>query len=239
MTLTADWIDTMLESGIPAEQVLSAVRGMLVREQERAAAIADERAERKREGNRIRQARFYDRHHRRPSEGEDQTNPNGSNGVSGVKTREEREAPKRSPAPPKTTPPEDSPSDPKGSSAPKGANRQRGTRIPDDFASTDEARGVCAEMGLTGPEVDEALAEFSDYWRGVPGVRGTKLDWPATLRNRLREIGRRRPSARASPQKSRSSNGFYDLLRDDFGGPDDQRSDPHRQHLRIAAGGRH
>lgn len=239
MTLTADWIDTMLESGIPAEQVLSAVRSMLVREQERAAAQAEDRAERKREGNRLRQARFYDRHHRRQPEPEAVEIPNASNGVSSVKTREEREAPKRSPTPPKTTPLGDTPSDPKGSSAPKGANRQRGCRLPDDFAASDEARAVCAEMGLTGEDADEALAEFGDYWRGVPGVRGTKLDWPATLRNRLREIGRRRPSARASPGRPRSSNGFYDLIRDDLAGPDDQRSDPHRQHLRIAAGGRH
>ncbi len=230
MAVTAEMIDAMVAAGISPEQILVVVRSELARQHVTAAEAERARIEANREGNRLRQAAFRARRNARNGERNGSNADNASNGVT---------PPKRSPAPPKTTPPGDSPSDPKGSSAPKGANRQRGTRIPDDFASTDEARGVCAEMGLTGPEVDEALAEFSDYWRGVPGVRGTKLDWPATLRNRLREIGRRRPSARASPQKSRSSNGFYDLLREDFGGPDDQRSDPHRQHLRIAAGGRH
>ena len=28
--------------------------------------------------------------------------------------------------------------------------------------------------------------KFRDYWIGVPGARGTKLDWPATWRNFVR-----------------------------------------------------
>ncbi|MBB2965140.1 hypothetical protein FHU13_005563, partial [Methylobacterium sp. R2-1] len=39
--------------------------------------------------------------------------------------------------------------------------------------------------------------------------------------------------------RPRSSNGYFDLLRDELAGSDDQRSDPQRQHLHIAAGGRH
>jgi len=40
------------------------------------------------------------------------------------------------------------------------------------------------------PAVDlkAALDEFVDYWHGVPGAKGRKLDWPATFRNRLREL---------------------------------------------------
>ena len=34
---------------------------------------------------------------------------------------------------------------------------------------------------------DELFAEFGDYWRGVPGAKGCKLDWDATWRNRVRE----------------------------------------------------
>jgi len=35
------------------------------------------------------------------------------------------------------------------------------------------------------------LEEFRDHWAGVPGARGTKLDWGATYRNRLRALGNR------------------------------------------------
>ncbi|MGE7416744.1 hypothetical protein ACQKLZ_20585, partial [Methylobacterium tarhaniae] len=99
--------------------------------------------------------------------------------------------PKVPPHPPKL-PPQDSPSGANAPSAPKGA-RSRGCRLPDDFAESPKARQVVAEWGYEGSDADEVLAEFCDFWRAVPGARGTKTDWPATLRNRLREIGRRPP----------------------------------------------
>lgn len=37
-------------------------------------------------------------------------------------------------------------------------------------------------------DVDGATAEFVDYWRGVSGRYGVKLDWLGTWRNRLREL---------------------------------------------------
>ncbi|CAO4134769.1 hypothetical protein OFEAOIEE_LOCUS2506 [Methylorubrum extorquens] len=121
----------------------------------------------------------------------------------------------------------------------KGSKAARARRIPADFAESPEALAVCAEMGLTGTEAAEALAEFCDFWMAEGGQRARKLDWPRTLRNRLREIGRRRPAARASPNRPRSSNGYFDLLRDELAGSDDQRSDPQqRQHLRLASGAR-
>lgn len=35
-------------------------------------------------------------------------------------------------------------------------------------------------------QAEAITAEFVDYWRGVPGAKGTKLDWEATWRNRMR-----------------------------------------------------
>lgn len=63
----------------------------------------------------------------------------------------------------------------------------RGTRLPDDFGLNSEMREWAA---LKTPHVnaDDSLVEFVDYWRGVPGQRGKKLDWPATWRNRMREL---------------------------------------------------
>lgn len=40
--------------------------------------------------------------------------------------------------------------------------------------------------GLTRYQADAITAEFVDYWRGVPGAKGAKLDWEATWRNRMR-----------------------------------------------------
>jgi hypothetical protein len=47
--------------------------------------------------------------------------------------------------------------------------------------------GVVGEYGISPAELRAELEQFRDYWAGVAGARGVKLDWPATLRNRLRD----------------------------------------------------
>lgn len=63
----------------------------------------------------------------------------------------------------------------------------QGVRLPEDFSVTTELREWASEHA---PHVnlEKTLAEFQDYWKGVPGAKGRKLDWPATFRNRLREL---------------------------------------------------
>jgi len=51
-----------------------------------------------------------------------------------------------------------------------------------------------AEDGLDNLE----LAKFRDYWRAVPGQKGTKLDWDATWRNWLRTAGKLPTNAKPS-----------------------------------------
>lgn len=77
----------------------------------------------------------------------------------------------------------------------------RGTRLPDGFCLNSAMREWAAEKA---PHVntDGALAEFCDYWRAIPGRQGKKLDWPATWRNRMREL-----EARAL--RNGNSNGSY------------------------------
>ena len=234
MAITAEMIDAMVSAGISPEQILIVVRAELARQHVAAGEAERARIEANREGNRARQAAFRARRNARNG---DVTQSNGGNGSNGVTP------PKRSPAPPKNTPPKDSPSDPKGSSAPKGADRQRGTRIPVDFGLRPEARQACEDAGLTGRQIDEALAEFQDFWVGVPGARGLKLDWLATLRNRLRESVRRSARPRDAPAKRGTGNGYLDALLDDHEVPHDP---PSRQHgtdhgnvHRLATGGRH
>lgn len=50
----------------------------------------------------------------------------------------------------------------------------------------DEWREFCLQKR---PDLnpDELFSEFKDFWAGVPGQRGRKLDWLATWRNRVRE----------------------------------------------------
>lgn len=72
----------------------------------------------------------------------------------------------------------------------------RGSRVPIPFAISEEMR-IWARAETPGLDVDKATAEFVDYWKGVSGQKGCKLDWPATWRNRMREVhSRKAPRAR-------------------------------------------
>ncbi len=64
--------------------------------------------------------------------------------------------------------------------------RKRGTRLPEDWSISAELRTWVIAEGISP---DLAIAEdkkFVDYWRGVPGQKGVKLDWPGTWRNWIR-----------------------------------------------------
>lgn len=60
--------------------------------------------------------------------------------------------------------------------------RKRGTRLPDDWTPSDDLKRWTSEEcpGLNGPAT---AAKFRDYWHGVAGAKGLKLDWDATWRN--------------------------------------------------------
>lgn len=79
-----------------------------------------------------------------------------------------------------------------------------GTEITEEFLFEATARG----FGLDATKL--VWTEFIDYWRGVPGQKGVKLDWPATWRNALKTIyaGRenatsRRNATNYQPTKSK------------------------------------
>jgi hypothetical protein len=72
--------------------------------------------------------------------------------------------------------------------------RVRGSRLPDGWTPGAEAQAWAKAQGVTDP-LGAILDDFRDYWAGIPGARGTKLDWDATYRNRVRQVGTRAPSA--------------------------------------------
>src|SRR5207248_4930287 len=59
----------------------------------------------------------------------------------------------------------------------------RGTRLPQDFAITEEHRKFASEIGA---DVDREFETFRDYWIAQPGQKGVKTEWNATFRNWLR-----------------------------------------------------
>lgn len=189
MTLAAA-IKAMVALGFTAEQIGGVVE-----------KVDGERREKARAGNAKRQAEHRARHSKsNANNGVTGVTSNGDNGVTetGVSSRA------------RVLPWEDSkyipPDEPNGSSTPRGVgvpkksrSQNRGTRLPDDWQPKAEHLELALGLGLGRDRYQRALDEFRDYWRGVPGTRGTKLDWDATFRNRLRDIAQREagPQARA------------------------------------------
>jgi hypothetical protein len=87
----------------------------------------------------------------------------------------------------------------------------RGSRLPNDFEPSPEALAVASELGFTGSQIKFEVQQFTDYWRGVPGSKGLKLDWQATLKNRFRDEHKRNkfrhvPKQSASEQFKSAAN---------------------------------
>jgi hypothetical protein len=60
---------------------------------------------------------------------------------------------------------------------------RRGTRLPEDFAITDEMKAWAVEKGMTGAYVVPRHEMFMNHWPSVPGKGGVKLDWVMTWKN--------------------------------------------------------
>jgi hypothetical protein len=68
----------------------------------------------------------------------------------------------------------------------------RGTRLPAGWVPEPNARRFAVDLGLNP---DAVLEQFRDYWRALPGTKGSKLDWTATWRNWCRNQRPARGSA--------------------------------------------
>jgi hypothetical protein len=63
--------------------------------------------------------------------------------------------------------------------------RARGTRLLADTKLSPADREFAAKHGA---DPDKLWAEFIDFWIGVPGARGLKINWSSTWRNRVRTV---------------------------------------------------
>lgn len=86
-------------------------------------------------------------------------------------------------------PPSPSPSEPEpGKARASPPLSTRGTRLPPDYRPTPSTVEWCRDnQRLTDEQFSDCLAEFRDYWSGVPGHRGLKCDWDGTFRNAVRK----------------------------------------------------
>lgn len=70
----------------------------------------------------------------------------------------------------------------------------RGARMTHDWMpSSSTIEQMRNQFPLLASQDFQAITEeFIDYWVGVPGAKGRKVDWDATWRNRVREVAPRR-----------------------------------------------
>lgn len=83
-----------------------------------------------------------------------------------------------------------------------GKKPKRGARIPADWRPSEAVTEWCRARGVVDSWFAITIEEFIDYWIAVPGQRGTKLDWDATFRNRIRQKGSAGGARAAQPQPS-------------------------------------
>jgi hypothetical protein len=81
---------------------------------------------------------------------------------------------------------------------PRPREASQGTRLPTDWALTQELGESALSEGLTRDRIRQEADRFRDYWIAKPGAAGRKTDWPATWRNWVR---------RASETKTGGTNG--------------------------------
>jgi hypothetical protein len=91
----------------------------------------------------------------------------------------------------------------------KPPDKRRGIRLPDDWQPWDGWKEFARKEGLSDDDARREFDGFKDYWRGVPGQRGSKLDWDATFRNRLRDAAARKQRflGHAQSGRGRSESG--------------------------------
>lgn len=80
----------------------------------------------------------------------------------------------------------------------KEQERTRGARLPADWKPS-ATETVWAENERPDVNVAMEAAKFADYWHGVPGAKGVKLDWTGTWRNWIRRANGVRSGGFAAP----------------------------------------
>ena len=166
MPVTAAVLRELLRAGMTAEEMVAATERI-----ER-----DEVATKPRSAAAERTRRWRERHGDVTGDAASRAEPQASTSCSSSEQKED---------PQKENPQKENP--------PTGVKRKRvsdgGTRIPADWL----ADGATAKAeGLSLQESTYEANRFRDYWRGIPGRHGRKVDWLATWRNWCRKAAEER-----------------------------------------------
>lgn len=89
-------------------------------------------------------------------------------------------------------------SEPEEKEEPNGSSKKRGSRLPADWRLTKALGDWAMKEGLSEVSVRREADKFRDYWNGVPGKSGVKLDWDGTWRNWVRKAVGDASSGRSS-----------------------------------------
>lgn len=82
----------------------------------------------------------------------------------------------------------ESESDPESVESKSKSTPARATRLPLDWRLSEELKQWAVDAHHLDPRKVVAIsAAFRDYWIGLPGAKGCKLDWDATFRNWIRK----------------------------------------------------
>jgi uncharacterized protein YdaU (DUF1376 family) len=106
---------------------------------------------------------------------------------------------------------------------PNGSSKKRGCRLPVSF---EPDLGWAIDAGLSASQAQTEASQFRDYWTAKPGKDGTKLDWPATWRQWVRNQLKRRPASRASPPRQPTLADAFAEVATLSENRNDPRSDP-------------
>lgn len=112
-----------------------------------------------------------------------------------------------------------------------------GTRLPATFIPDKTVQTAARDRHFSRREWETWLAGFFDYWAGVPGQKGRKLDWQATARNSVR-------SHRINNGVKTNGNGTFadslrgavDLLDRKYGQPEELRHERGGDDLQLIPG---
>ena len=168
MSAIAVALKHMLAAGMPHDAIVAAIADM-------EACVAPQRSK-----GAIRQARYMERQKASLNDDNDVSDANDA-------TDEPDKNIPQTPYKNSTTP-----ITPKGVTAPKGAKRNRGSRIDPDWSPPataelpPEARALAEQW--TKPSYQTEAAAFVAYWLGESGAKASKADWGRAWQNRIVQI---------------------------------------------------
>jgi hypothetical protein len=107
----------------------------------------------------------------------------------------------------------------------RSTRTSRGTRLPEDFRPIPNILELARNLGFTDAEYWDHFERFCDYWRGVSGAKGVKLDWQGTWRNRIKDIADRLKKGSNGQNRSTISTRFDAIRASIEGGGDEGDTD--------------